>query len=406
MSWGLRGKVKEIVLGLKERRTFTDKRPGEDISLRKFMAEKYKDNDGKPLTPNHLFADLGIDENRTSVHSLMEDEDNRYLAAEIIRQGVRRGMGLAAREEIAEMKARALASFGPITTEAAGGQRFVSPEVFLDPVSRGAVQGTYYPDLIMREIPVAQPQAIVPKIDLSDAVLANSYEAATIEEGTVSYSTKTVTLAKKTKMIKITDEAVKFSSLSLLQIFMEDFGKMMGHTINGMAVDTIINGEQSDLSEQAPVVGVASTVNGVTWYDLMRVAIQLGLVSQAGTQLLGSAQSTLDFVNLNEVKNKTFPGAPLLPVNFKGTLALPQDIYPSLKVAGGKVVINDPSSSIAQLTAQPLMVETERIASKQISGTLMSTYTGFVKIQRKASVVIDPTIVFSGFPSYMQPFNG
>jgi hypothetical protein len=79
--------------------------------------------------------------------------------------------------------------------------------VFLDPVNRGAVQGTFYPDLIIREIPVAQPQAIVPKIDLSDAALVDSNEAATIEEGTITYGTKTVSIAKKAKAIKITDEA-------------------------------------------------------------------------------------------------------------------------------------------------------------------------------------------------------
>jgi hypothetical protein len=106
-----------------------------------------------------------------------------FLMAEIVRQGVRRGMGMAQREQLAAMKKRALASFGPVTTEAAGGQRFVSPEVFMDPVNRGAVQGTFYPDLIIREIPVAQPQAIVPRIDMSDAALVDSGEAATIEEG-------------------------------------------------------------------------------------------------------------------------------------------------------------------------------------------------------------------------------
>jgi hypothetical protein len=46
-----------------------------------------------------------------------------------------------------------------------------------------------------------------------------------------------------------------------------------------------------------------------------------------------------------------------------------------------------------QLTAMPLMVETDRIVMKQISGTAMSIYTGFAKIQRKASLVdrrLDP----------------
>jgi hypothetical protein len=84
---------------------------------------------------------------------------------------------------------------------------------------------------------------------------------------------------------------------------------------------------------------------------------------------------------------------------------MPEEMFVSPKVGANKLVIQDPSSSIVQLTAIPLMVETERIVMKQISGTAMSIYTGFAKIQRKASVVIDGSILFSGngFPSYMTP---
>lgn len=405
MSYGLKGKVRDMVMTMQVLRNPGPSQIGQDITLRQHMAENYKAPSGEALGPEHLFAELGIDENRTTVHELMQSEDNRYLMAELMREGVRRGMGIAQREQLAAMKQRALASFGPITTEAAGGQRFISPEVFLDPVNRGAVQGTFYPDLIIREIPVAQPEAIVPKLDLSDAGLVDSNEAATIEEGSITYSTKTVKIKKKAKAIKITDEAVMFSSLSLLQIFLEDFGRIFGHTLNGMAVDTIVNGEQADLSEAATVVGVESTVNGITWFDLARVAIQFGLIGQVGTQIIGNATTALNFLNLPEVKNKQFPGAPLLATMMKSPLTMPEDLYVSPKVGANKVVIQDPSSSIVQLTAMPLMVETERIVMKQLNGTAMSIYTGFAKIQRKASVVLDGSILYSGngFPSYMQP---
>ena len=408
MSYGLKGKVRESVERMQKIRNPGKDKIGRDITLRQFMQENFKDPNGKPLGPQHLFAELGIDEHRTTVEDLMNDEDSRFLVAELIRQGVRRGMGLAQREQLAEMRKHAVASFGPITGEHAGGQRFVSPEVFLDPVNRGAVQGTFYPDLIIREIPVAQPQAIVPKIDMSDAALADSNEAATIEEGSITYSTKTVTIAKKARAIKITDEAIRFSSLSLLQIFMEDFGRLFGNTLNGMAVDTIVNGDQSDTSEAATVIGVEATANKITWLDYVRVAIRLGLIGQAGTQIIANETTANDFLNLAEVKNKQFNGNPLLNVAVRTPLMMPQDLYVSAHVAANKVIVQDPSSSIVQLTAVPLMVETERIVMKQINGTAMSIYTGFAKIQRKASIVLDGSILFSGngFPSYMTPTAG
>jgi hypothetical protein len=406
MSNGFKGKVREMVTRMDAIRS--DAAGARDIGLRQFMAENYPDANGGVFTPEHLYAELEIDPQRTQLRHLMADEDTRYLAAEIIRNGIKRGIGLAQREQLAEMKNRALASFGPITSEGAGGQRFVSPEVFLDPVNRGAVQSTFYPDLVIREESVSQPQVTVPKIDLSEAVLADSNEAATIEEGSITYSTKTVTLKKKAKAIKITYEALQFSSLSLVALFMEDFGRILGHTLNGMAVDTIVNGDQADLSENATVVGVENTTNGITWFDLSRVAIQFGLIGRVGTQIIGNATTALNFLNLAEVKNKQFPGAPLLATMMKSPLTMPEELYVSTKVGSNKVVIQDPSASLVQLTAQPLLVETEKIIMKQIQGTAYSIYTGFAKLQRNASVVLDGSILYSGngFPTYMQPFAG
>lgn len=403
--YGLKGNIRKMVTEMNAARNPGPKKIAKDVSLRQHMAKNYKTPNGEPLGPEHLFAELDIDENYTTVNELMQDEDTRYLMAEIVREGVRRGMGLAQRERLAAART---ASFAPITTEAAGGQRFVSPEVFLDPVNRGAVQGTFYPDLIIREVPVPQPQVVVPKVDMSDAALADSNEAATIEEGSITYSTKTVTVKKKAKAIKITDEAVMFSSLSLLQIFLEDFGRLFGNTLNGMAVDTIQNGDQSDTSEAATVIGVENTTNGITWFDLTRIAIQFGLVGQVGTQIIGNATTALNFLNLAEVKNKTFPGGPLLPIDVRTPMQMPEQLYVSAHVAANKLIIQDPSSSIVQLTAMPLMVETDRIVMKQINGTAMSIYTGFAKIQKKASLVIDGSILFSGngFPTYMVPTAG
>ncbi|CAN5335651.1 hypothetical protein BH10ACI2_BH10ACI2_21090 [soil metagenome] len=388
MSYGLKGKVREMVLTLNAIRDPGPTTIGRDISLRELVAENYQKPGGEPLSVNHLFAELGINEHLTTVNEVMQDEDTRYLMAELIREGVRRGMGLAQRDQLAAMKKRAMASFGPVTGEYAGGQRFVSPEVYLDSVNRGAVQGTFYPDLIIREIPVAQPQAIVPRIDLSDAALADSNEAATIEEGSITYGTKTVSITKKARGIKITDEAVMFSSLSLLQIFMEDFGRLFGNTLNGLAVDCIVNGEQADLSEAATVVGVENTTNGITWLDLTRVAIRLGLIGQVGTQIIANETTGLNFLNLAEVKNR-YLGSPLLGTQLKTPMTMPEELFVSSHVGANKIVIQDPSSSIVQLTAMPLKVETDRIVAKQINGTFMSIYTGFAKIQRKASVVLD-----------------
>lgn len=399
MSYGFKGNVENLLTGMGVVRA------RRDVSLSQYIAENYKDNDGKPLSVNHLYSELGINDG-TEVKDLYADKDTAHLMTEIIRDGVRRGMGIAAREQINRIRQASMAG-----TYDNGNQRFMSREVFLDPVMRGAVQATFYPDLIIRQETVLQPNVTIPKIDLSDAVLKDSAEAATIQEGSVTYGSKDVKLVKKARGFKVTYEAIQYNSLSLAQLWFEDAGRVLGHTLNGMAVDAIISGDQADTSESAAVIGVDNTANGITWKDLARVAIRFAMLGRVGMQAIGNEDSALNFVNLPEMKQK-YAGSALLNTMMKSALTFPEDLYVSTKVTGtginAKLVIQDPSASLVQLTAAPLLVESERIVSKQIEAAYVSITTGFAKIQRNASLVIDPSLAFSGngFPAWMAPFAG
>lgn len=401
MSNGLKGRVREIVTRMDAIRS--DQENARDIGLRQFMAEEYTDSTGNPLEPGHLYSELGINPNRTRVKDLMADADNQYLLSEIIRDGVRRGMGIAQRERLAAARSEQLA---PVTHNGEN-QRFMSPDVFLDPVNRGLVQSTFYPDLTVSEVSVPQPTVTVPKIELSDAELKESNEGATIEEGSVTYGSKDVKITKKARALKITYEAIQFNTLNLVQIYFADAGRILGHQLNNLAVAAIADGDQTDTSEAAAVVGVESTTNGITWYDIARVAIQFALIGRTGTQAIGNATTGLDYINLDEVKNKQFPGSALLATMMKSPLTMPETLYVSPTVAADQLIINDPSMSIVQLTAQPLMIETDKIILKQIEVAAASIITGFAKLQRNASVILDGSILYSGngFPAWMQPYS-
>lgn len=401
---GLKGKVREIVARMDAIRQ--DPNGARDIGLRQFMAEEFTDATSEALTPENLYSELGIEPHRTRVTDIYANEDTKALMAEVIRDGVRRGMGIAQREQQAQMRA-AIASFAPQTTEASGGQRFITPEVFTDPVMRGAVQSTFYPDLVVREETVSNLDVTVPFMDLADAVLKDSGEAATIEEGSITYDKKKVEIKKKARAFKITYEAIEFTPLSLAQLYFEDAGRILGHTLNGMAVDAIVDGDQANGSEAAAVVGVEDPTKGIQWRDLVRVAIQLGLLGRTGLQAIGNALTALDYMDMPEVKNKQFPGASLLATMLKSPLTMPEALYVSTKVPADQLVIQDPSMSLVQLTARPLLMETERIMSKQIQAAYASIYTGFAKIQRNASIVIDGSVAFTaaGFPTWMNPLE-
>ena len=403
MAFGLKGKVKEIVTGMDAIRM--DAKNPREISLRQYLAENFKD-EGKPATPGHLMAELGVDPNRTQVHQLMEDEDSKYLLPVVIRDGVRQGMGLAQRELLDRARKANIASLAPVAADG-GAQRFMSPDIFLDPVNTGIVQSTFYPDLIVREEQVNGLTVTIPQIELSDAVLKDSGEAATIEEGTVTYGSKDIKIEKKARGLKVTYEAIMFNTLSLMQIWFQDAGRQLGNSLNGMAVDQITGGVYVGGTEAAAAIGVEDTDAGITWRDLARVSIQGALIGRVYSQAIGNPTTALDYIDMDEMKRLYFGGNPLLPTQLKSPITLPQSLYVSANVAANQLVLNDPSLSLVQLTAMPLMVETEKIVSKQIEAAYTSIYTGFAKVMRTGSVVIDGSIAYSGneFPAWMQPFS-
>ena len=403
MAFGLKGKVKEIVTNLDAIRT--DPTNPRDVSLRQYLAENFKD-EGKPATPGILMSELGVDPHRTKVHQLMDNEDNAYLMPVIIRDGVRTGMGLAQRELMQRAREANVASLAPVVADG-GAQRFMSPEVFLDPVNRGLVQGTFYPDLVIREVNVPQPTVTIPHIDLSDAVLKETGEAATIEEGSVTYGSKDIKVLKKGRGLKVSYEAIKFNSLSLAQIFFQDSGRQLGHSLNGDAVEQIDDGAYVGGTEAAAVIGVEDTDAGITWRDLARVAIQGGLIGRVYSQAIGNATTALNFIDMDEMKRLYFAGPAMLGTTLKTPITMPESLYVSAKVAASQLILNDPSMSLVQLTAMPLMVETEKIISKQLEAAYISIMTGFAKVHRTASVIIDGSISYTGneFPDWMQPFD-
>jgi hypothetical protein len=393
---GVKGKVQETIAQLNAART--DKVRPRDISLRQFVAEKFPKVDGdKPLSLQKFMHEIDVDMNRTTVDQLMEHQDNKFLLPEIIRQGGRVGMGLARRD---------IAKLGPVVAGAPGGaNRFVNPDVYLDTINKGLVQGPFYQDLIIREETVPQKTVTMPFVDLSDATLKDTGEGETIEEGSVTYGDKVVTLQKKARGLKITYEAIRYNTLSLVQIFFQDAGRLLGNTLNGMAVAAIVDGDQDDGSEAAAVIGVEDTDDGITWRDLARVALQGSLIGRDYSQAIGSAAVALDYIDMDEMKRMFF-GSAMLPTQLKTPINMPRELYASAAVGANKLVLNDPSASLVQLTSAPLLVEAEKIISKQIEASYMSITTGFGKVQRTASIVIDGSITYTGheFPTWMAPF--
>ncbi|HEX8688532.1 MAG TPA: hypothetical protein VF654_18605, partial [Pyrinomonadaceae bacterium] len=258
---GFKGNVAKLMKELNALRT-NPLRP-RDVSLREHLAEQYQ------VTPDHMFSELGVDPHFTRVVDLQQDEDKKWLIPEAVRQGIQFGMGIS-RQQAVEMARRAIVSqSSPILSEANGGARYISPEVWLDPIMSGAVQAAYWSDLIVKDEPVASDSVNIPNIKLSDASPEETSEGATAEVGTVSHGHKKVEIKKRKRALEITDESVLFNSLSLLSIFFVDYGRVLGLLLNGDAVNVIVNGDVAGGSEASAVIGVSDTTKGFQFRDFL-----------------------------------------------------------------------------------------------------------------------------------------
>jgi hypothetical protein len=401
-----KGKIREMVLAMDRMRDMgTAGRLPRDVTLRQHIAENYKDSNG-PLTPAHLFEELKINPYVTPVKELMADEDTKWLVYEFARAGVRRGMGLEARDELASLR-KAIRSFA-ITGEQGGGKAWISPQVFTDPVMRGAIQSAFYNELIIREISVNNTKVTMPRLEISDSALVDSEEAATIEEGTVTYGDKDVKITKLGKGIKVTDEAVMFNSIDFVALYFEQLGRKFAAKLNGKAVTCLVNGDQADLSENAAVIGVADTVEGMTYRDVLNIWVHLGLIGRMANTLVGNVEMSVDYLDLPPVKNRNQIGTALLPTNLRTPVPSSADLFPAPQVADDQIIVVDPSVTMVQLTAQALKGESERFASKGLTGTYFTVYTGFAIVQRDGRVVLDRTLDIAAhdFPSWFDANEG
>lgn len=374
-----------------------------DISFRQFLSEKAQDAKDKSenLTPGHVISSLGFDPATVTFQELQEDADGFFVAAEIVRQSIDRGMrGLTLRQELQQKKLlEAIFSQAPIQTDPAS--RFITPEYFAPSINRGVVQGQYWDALISADLSVPQPKVTMPLFSLSDAGLEERGEAATTKEGTVTYASKDVKIKERAKAIYFTDESVMFNTIDLVSIFFEDLGRILASGLNGEAVRVLRDGDQADGSEAAAVIGV-TTANAFVYADIVRVMIRMGMIGRPVSQVIQGEVAANDWENLSEVKNNQNAGARLLPtVTFGVQRPQTWQSFPAFNVPANKRIFSDPNSAMVALTAKPLTLERERIVARKLNGTHASIWKGFAIQQTTGRVIVDQSLAYSGnaFPA-------
>lgn len=291
------------------------------------------------------------------------------------------------------------------TTDIDKAFRWIIPEVIMAAIRTDYEASSMHNNWIASTQNLTQRTAKMPLIKRGNATPRKIGEAESIGFGTVSFGEKSVEVFKVGTGFKITDELVEASSLDLLFNFLGEVGTDMSLASDVEALNILVNGEQSDASESAPVIGVEN-VGGFAYKDLKRGVARMERLRRNVTRVITGEEDGLDISLLEEFKG--FPGDTKLG-NLNGimgkVLSLANDIY---IVPDNQVMLLAPQRAMTKLQYRGMKTETRRNPQTQEEEVFVSDYIGFAILRRDARLLIDHSVAYNptpgatgGFPLYM-----
>jgi len=286
--------------------------------------------------------------------------------------------------------------------------RWLVPEIFRDAIRLGFINSPIHTDFIIREEAAPQPTQIMPYWDMT--LLPNQPQtlgaAESIPMGQIKFGQKTVRINKSGIGIEITDEAIQYTNISLLSIFLADVGVKLGSQLSAQAINVLINGEQADGSAAAGVVGTTAA-GSISFADMVKVFTRGSLRNRKWYRTIGNEDMINTLMNTPAfMERQTNPwGRPQLTLNTKTKTTYEIDAYTHNSMPEGELLMVDPDLTMVQLTAQPLRVESERIVQRQISGTYATITTGFAIVFQDGRVILNSNSNFATtpWPAFLQP---
>lgn len=287
------------------------------------------------------------------------------------------------------------------TSDADSAMKWVVPEIMRDAITLGLRLSPVYPNIIASEEPINALTIQMPHINMSDAAPRYVNEGETIKTGGISYGTKELKVRKMGRGIKFTDEFKQFTTLNVLSIFMRDFGVKLGYALDGLAINVLLNGEQADGSESAPVIGVTTT-GTLVYEDLLRVWVRLSRMGRSASVMVAGEANSVAIMNMDAFKKRE-AGTTQAKLDIKMPIPNSASLYVHGAIPNDQVVILDPANTMVKFNSRPLLIESERMVSNQTNASYATLSTGFGILFRDARIVLDKDLAFSatGFPAYM-----
>lgn len=287
------------------------------------------------------------------------------------------------------------------TTEIDSTYRFIIPEVFTNAIRLGYQHASLHQNWISSTQNLSQDTLKMPFILRGDGMPSKVNEGANIPMGSIAFGKKDVSVFKIGTGFKITDELLMASTLDLLSIFLQEVGNDMAIGADSQAFSVLINGEQADGSESAPVVGVLVTANGFTYKDIKKVFTRMKRLNQPASRIVAGEDDGIDITGIDKFEG--YQGVSKL-ASIRSIIGVPEvfdiDTY---VLPASKILYVNKDRAMIKLQYRGMMTEKRRNPQNQTEELYISDWINFAIVKRDARVIQDKsvTIVASPFPSYM-----
>lgn len=279
--------------------------------------------------------------------------------------------------------------------------RFIIPEIFTNAIRLGYEHAQQHQNWIAKTINMPQRTLTMPLILRGDGMPSKVNEGANIPVGSIKFGRKDVKIFKIGTGFDITDELLMDSQLDLLYIFMGEVGNDMAIGADSHAIYTLINGEQADGSESAPVVGVIATGDGFTYKDVKKVFTRMKRMNQPATRMITGEDDAINITGIDRFEG--FQGVTKL-ASVQSIVGVPEkfenDVY---VMPANQIMYLCPTKAMVRLQYRGMMIERRRNPQNQTEEMYVSDWINFAIIKRDARVIQTKasTIGSAPFPSYM-----
>lgn len=280
--------------------------------------------------------------------------------------------------------------------------RFLIPELIATAIRIGYEGSAMHLNWIAMTQQMSQQKITMPRIMRGDGMPTRINEGANIPVGSVQFGKKEASVFKVGTGFEITDELINQSSLDMMFIFLENVGVDMSIGADTEAIRVLLNGEQADLSESAPVVGVDNTTNGFTFKDIKRVTTRGRRLKHNYTRLITGEDDGINITGLDRFEG--FNGDTRL-ASINSIIGVPDRLENDVQILpANKIMFLDPRRAMAKLQFNiGMRVERQRNIKSQKEELYVSDWLGFAIIRRDARVVQDKSVTYAAtpFPAYM-----